>query len=312
MVQGGIHVAERSPVLVVGGTGAVGQQVVSALLESGKRVRMLVRPASSAGDAEQRGVEVARGDMLDLASLVAAMEGVDAVITSAAGYTRRTPTDTAETDTVGNQNLVEAAAKAGIRRFVLTSILTCDQTPDVPHFWHKYLVEQHLQERSVPYVALRPGAFIETLTQFGGDPFAKGRVMYVGDAKTPFTLVWTADLARYLADAVDAPGVDGHHIDIGWDRPVSVKEIADIAGNLLGRRMRTTVIPGALLSGIAPIANRFNPSVKDMAAMFRWFQSGRYVADTSLQAEVFGRPPQAEDVIARYLLHLGHQIAQAH
>jgi uncharacterized protein YbjT (DUF2867 family) len=94
--------------------------------------------------------------MMDPASLEAAMDGADAVITTAAGYTRHSKGDTAEIDTTGNRTLIDAASRAGIRRFVLTSILTCDQTPQVPHFWHKKLAEDRLEERGVPFVALRP------------------------------------------------------------------------------------------------------------------------------------------------------------
>ena len=69
------------------------------------------------------------------------MDGADAVVTTAAGYTRHSKGDTPEIDKTGNRNLADAASQAGIRRFVLTSILTCDQTPEVPHFWHKKLAE---------------------------------------------------------------------------------------------------------------------------------------------------------------------------
>ena len=76
------------PVLVVGATGSLGGKVVDELLKRGKNVRALVRPTSDASRLESRGVEIARGDMLDVDSLVAAMNGADAVITTAAGYTR--------------------------------------------------------------------------------------------------------------------------------------------------------------------------------------------------------------------------------
>src|SRR3954463_10024436 len=110
------------PVLVVGATGSLGGQVVDELLERGKNVRALVRAATDASRLESRGVEIARGDMLDLDSLVAAMQGVDAVITTAAGYPRGGK-NADDIDTVGNANLAEAAQQAGVRRFVLTSIL---------------------------------------------------------------------------------------------------------------------------------------------------------------------------------------------
>lgn len=296
------------PVLMVGGTGALGRKVVDALLARDHQVRMLVRNPGRAREFADRGIELVQGDMMDPASLTAAMHGADSVITSAAGYTQHSPNDTADIDTIGNRNLVDAAATVGIRRFVLTSILTCDQTPDVPHFWHKKLVEDRLNERGVPYVALRPGAFIESLTQFGGDPFTRKRVLYVGAKRVPFTFVYTGDLADYLAQAVDAPVFDGEHIDIGWTRPVTIEDIANIASQLLQTHIRATVIPGRALSAVSALIGWANPTVKDMAPMFRWFQSGNYVADTARQQEVFGPPPTPEAALGRFITELGHHV----
>jgi uncharacterized protein YbjT (DUF2867 family) len=58
-------------------------------------------------------------------------------------------------------NLADDAAYAGVGRFVLTSILTCDQTPAIPHFWAKKLMEDRLAERGVTFVSLRPRAFLD-------------------------------------------------------------------------------------------------------------------------------------------------------
>src|SRR5918992_1358026 len=83
-------------------------------------------------------------------------------------------------DTVGNANLAEAAHRVGIRRFVLTSILTCDQTPGVPHFWHKKVAEDKLEQLGVPFIALRPGAFLDQIASMAGNPIDKGRLTWVG------------------------------------------------------------------------------------------------------------------------------------
>jgi len=296
------------PVLVVGGTGALGGQVVDALLARGKQVRALARPTSNASRLEAAGVEVARGDMMDPDSLRRAMSGADAVITTAAGYTRHSKGDSPDIDTVGNRNLADAASAAGVRRFVLTSILTCDQTPNVPHFWHKKLTEDRLEELGVPFVALRPGAFLDQVTQMGGDPFAKRRLMWFGSARIPLTFVLTADLAGYLAAAVDADVTAGERIDIGWDRPVGMQDIADIAGRLLGGRIKVRAVPAPVLHAAGTVLGPVVPMVKDMAAMLDWFQTGRYVADTTRQREVFGAVPTAEDAVARFITGLGHAV----
>ncbi len=298
----------EGPVLVVGGTGMLGGQVVTELLNRGKQVRALVRSGSDASRLESAGVEVARGDMMDPESLRRAMAGVDAVVTTAAGYTRHRKGDTPETDTVGNANLAEAAKRAGVRRFVLTSILTCDQTPRVPHFWHKRLMEDRLQALDVPFVALRPGAFLDQVTRFGGDPVSKHKVMWLGSAGIPLTFALTPDVAGYLAAAVDAPGVEGQRIDIGWDRPIAMQEFADLAEQLTGEEVRVRPVPLRVLRMAGTLLGPVNPMAKDTAAMIAWFQTGRYVADTTRQREVFGTPPTAEDAVRRLVTSLGHAV----
>jgi uncharacterized protein YbjT (DUF2867 family) len=289
----------RGPVLVVGATGNVGMQVVDELLQLGKPVRALVRPTSDAGKLEARGVEIARGDMLDLPSLVRAMTGADAVISTAAGYTRGGK-QAHDIDTIGNSNLAEAARRAGVRRFVLTSILTSDRTPDVPHFWHKKLTEDKLESLGVPFVALRPGAFLDQVAQFRGNPFEKRSAMWMGNPDVKLTFVLTTDLARYLASAVDAPVSDGERIDIGWDRPISMNEFARIGSRIAGARIKVHAIPRKLLTFVGAVIGRWAPLAPDMAAMAKWFDTGNYVANTTRQREMFGPVPTAEDAIARF------------
>lgn len=292
-------------VLVVGATGNLGGKVVDELLRRGKDVRAVVRPASDATRLAAKGVEVVRGDMLDLGSLVAAMTDVDSVVTTAAGYTRRSRQAT-DIDTVGNTNLAEAASRTGVRRFVLTSILTCEQTPDVSHFWHKKLAEDALEERGVPFVALRPGAFLDQVSQIGGDPFEKRRLLWFGTSAVPLTFVLTSDLAGYLAAAVDAPARDGERVDIGWDRPVTMHEVASLASELIGQRVKVRAVPAGVMRTVA----RLVPSLRDMTAMVDWFATGRYVADVARQTQLFGPPPTATEAVAHFAQILGHSPAR--
>lgn len=296
---------ERPPtaklVLVAGATGALGRKVVDHLRQRGHRVRALVRPGSDATVLEGDGIEIARGDLMDPPSLLAAVRGTDAVITTAAGYTGRRTTDTSEIDTVGNRNLVDAAHEVGVSRFVLTSILTADQTPDVPHFWHKKLVEDYLIAREVPYVSLRPGAFVDQSRDFMADSVAKGRLIAIGGADFELTMVYTEDLARYLAAAVDLPPqANGAHIDIGWSRPLSWRTLAEVLGKLRGRPLSLWVIPWWVLAPLLAVVGLVSPAVRDIRAMLRHIRSGRYIADTTLQARYFD-VPTPEDALSRWL-----------
>src|SRR5215203_6063798 len=78
---------------------------------------------------------------------------------------------------------------------------------------------------------------------------------------------------------------------------------------LLGQQIRVRTIPAGLINTAAAVLGRFNPMVKDLGAMMRWFQTGKYVADPARQGEVFGEAPTAEDAISRLIRSLGHSVS---
>jgi uncharacterized protein YbjT (DUF2867 family) len=91
------------------------------------KVKALIRRGSNSGELQAQGVIVVEGDLSDPKSLPPALQNVDALITTAIGYTSKKRGDSLKSvDNIGNKNLVDAAAKLNIPRFVFTSILTAD------------------------------------------------------------------------------------------------------------------------------------------------------------------------------------------
>ena len=109
--------------LVTGGTGFVGCHLVRSLLARGARVRCLVRPSSRLDNLDGLDVELARGDLRRRESLDAAVEGCDAVFHCAADYRlyARRPAELYATNVEGTENVLAAAAAAGVERVVYTS-----------------------------------------------------------------------------------------------------------------------------------------------------------------------------------------------
>jgi dihydroflavonol-4-reductase len=118
--------------LVTGATGFLGGHVTRLLAERGERVRVLVRPASDVRQLERLPVERAMGDLRDAASLARAVAGVETVYHVAADYRLWAPDphDIYEANVTGTQNLLQAARRAGVARFVYTSTVA---TIAVPH-----------------------------------------------------------------------------------------------------------------------------------------------------------------------------------
>jgi dihydroflavonol-4-reductase len=119
--------------LVTGGTGFVGSHVVRALLARGDTVRCLVRPGSRRDNLDGLAVDLAEGDLTDPASLARALRGASAVYHVAADYRlwTRNPRELYAANAGGTDNVLRAAADAGVSRIVYTSsVAALGLTPD--------------------------------------------------------------------------------------------------------------------------------------------------------------------------------------
>ncbi len=85
------------------------------------------------------------------------------------------------------------------------------------------------------------------------------------------------------------------------EHPVSNRELAKTFSKLRGREIKLRAIPWPLLSGAMRIAGLFSRKIRDFRSLLAYFASGKYVADTRAQAEVFGDTPAVDDSLRRYL-----------
>ncbi|MFE9642792.1 hypothetical protein ACFYO0_01245 [Streptomyces sp. NPDC006365] len=79
-----------------------------------------------------------------------------------------------------------------------------------------------------------------------------------------------------------------------------MREAADVMGRRAGKKIKVVAVPSAVARAAGAVAGRFMPLIKDLAAMFRWFETGRYVADPRRQEQLFGPVPTAEEALARF------------
>ena len=106
-------------VLVTGGTGFIGGCLCGKLVREGHTVRTLVRDPARAGGLREQGVEIAVGELRDRTTLGAATAGVDTVFHFAAVFRKEVPRQEIwDTNVGGLENLLEASARAGVKRFV--------------------------------------------------------------------------------------------------------------------------------------------------------------------------------------------------
>src|SRR4051812_124864 len=112
--------------LVSGSTGTVGGKICDLLVSEGRRVRALVRPTSEPAKVERLrslGADVVVGDIEQPDTLGPAVAGATYVVTTASTFPADQRPDAIDiVERVGTCNLVDAAAAAGVRRFVQVSL----------------------------------------------------------------------------------------------------------------------------------------------------------------------------------------------
>lgn len=294
-------------VTVVGAAGGLGLKIVKALMDMNVHVRALVRATSNRTGLQNLGVtDFVVGDMMDPGSLLKALSGdpkSDAVIANAAGYTRHTKGDSPKIDTEGYRNLVDAAKAAGIPRFVLISILECDKAANVPHFYHKYLVEKYLREKGQPFIALRAGAFLDQARDFVLPQVQKG-VFPVFVPGVAYGMIYTPDLARYAAIAATSLSEQelNSTVDVGWDTPATGTTVAQAFSKVLGKTIvAKPAFPPFIANVIFPFIGLFVGGLNDMNEMMKWIKNGGYTSkNTQRQKKLFGDLPTVEEAVRRY------------
>ena len=147
-----------TPVLLTGATGYVGGRLLRVLLAAGARVRCLTRHPEHLQARAPSGVEVVRGDVLDPASLPAALAGVDTAYYLVHGMAAGTAFE--ERDRTAARHFARAAADAGVRRIIYLGGLGDERETLSPHLRSRHEVGRVLAATGVPVIELRASIVI--------------------------------------------------------------------------------------------------------------------------------------------------------
>ena len=230
-------------VLVTGANGFIGRLLTKALLSEDVHVRCLVRNTSTPPGTS---IEAVKGDLLEPATLSAAMAGIDtayylvhAMAGGRAGFERR--------DREAAENFVRAAENAGVRRVIYLGGL--GETGDD--------LSEHLKSRLIVAEILRSGKFATTFLRAaiiigaGGASFEmiKSLVERLPVMITPrwvTTLcqpIAVEDVISYLVGCLKDERTAGGTFDIGGPDVITYKEMMERFGRIMGRSLYILPVP---------------------------------------------------------------------
>jgi uncharacterized protein YbjT (DUF2867 family) len=300
-------------VLVTGATGFVGREVVRQCHAAGQPIRILARSPHSprAQEAISRwGTELHAGDVLEAASLTGALDGIEAVV-HLIGIISEVGESTFENvHERGTQNIVAAAQKAGVRRFVHMSAL--GTRPDAVSRYHqsKWAAEELVRHSGLDYTIFRPSLIFGPHDQFI-NLFARiirlsPVVPLLGCPRTRFQPVCVETVGAAFTRSLSQPKSVGQTYDLCGPEALKLAEIVDqIMGVLQRRRLKVQVPLGlarcqALLLEFVfqRLLRKASPLSRDQLTMLQENNLG----NPQPANEQFGlQPVLLRDGIAKYL-----------
>jgi NAD dependent epimerase/dehydratase len=272
---------EGRSVAVTGAGGFIGGHVVERLVRDGARVRAMCRYNSR----NERGtldwlepnvvaeVEVVLGELRDLESVAGAIEGSEVVLHLGAQiaipYSYVNPRDFLEVNVLGTLNVAQAALRHGVQRIVHTSTSEVYGTaqsipitevhplePQSPYAASKVaadkLMDSYHRSFDLPVCVLRPfntygprqsaRAIIPTIISQA----LAGSTLRLGSLHPRRDLTYVEDTAAAFVAAATSEGAVGRTVQLGTNHDVSVGDLVDMVGDILGRELTVETDPARL------------------------------------------------------------------
>jgi uncharacterized protein YbjT (DUF2867 family) len=262
-------------ILIIGGTGTLGRQIVKTALDEGYQVRCLVRNLRRSSFLKDWGAELVYGDLSLPETIPTSFKGVSIVIDAAT--VRPTDNFTAEKiDWKGKIAIVEAAKLAKVKKFISFSSIDAPQNPDIPLLDLKLKLGEVLDSSGLNYTLFQGAGFFQGLiSQYAIPALEKQTIWLLGNTQSTAYLD-TQDAARIVVSSLkihDKSKICPLVGNKGW----TPEEIVQICERLSGNKTNCAYLPLFLLI----ILRRILRSIE-----FTW-----NIADRLQFAEI--KPPKA-------------------
>jgi uncharacterized protein YbjT (DUF2867 family) len=257
--------------LIIGGTGTLGRQIVLQALTKGYQVRCLVRNFRKANFLKEWGVELVYGDLAKPDTIPPCLKGITAVID--ASTSRSTEIDSLKNvDWEGKLYLIEAAKAADIQRFIFFSAQNVEQFKNIPLMKVKYGIECKLKDSKIPYTIFRLTGFYQGLIEQYAIPILENLPIWVANENTYVSYMDTQDVAKFCLRSLQLPNTKNEIFILSGLKGWVSSEIINLCEQLAGQSAKIQRVSGFIL--------------KSISNFFGFFEWGQNISDRLAFAEI--------------------------
>ena len=257
--------------LIVGGTGTLGRQIVLQALTKGYKVRCLVRNFRKASFLKEWGVELVYGDLTRPETIPPCLKGITAIID--ASTSRADEQDSLKkVGWEGKLYLIEAAKVAKIKRFIFFSAQNVEQFKNIPLMKIKNGIELRLKNSGIPYTIFRLTGFYQGLIEQYAIPVLEELPIWVTNEKIYISYIDTQDIAKFCLRSFQIPLTINQTFFLNGSRGWISSEIINLCEQLAGQEASVRRVPIFLLK----FASRF----------FGFFEWGQNISDRLAFVEI--------------------------
>jgi uncharacterized protein YbjT (DUF2867 family) len=255
-------------VLLAGAAGHLGQALVAALCDQGHQVTAIDVNLAPLAPFKAKLAEMRQVDLQQPEALAAACTGMDSVITTVGIGRPQRLDDYERVDYRGNLNLLRAAQRAGVKRFVYTSIQQVDSDPSVPMLRAKAKMEQEVKQSGLGWLIIRPCGYFTDIWRTFMQSARQGKMLLVGkDNPTKFNPIHPLDLAEWICGHLDSSGLIQ---PIGGPEDFTYRGVTELCFELLGKPPVISEMSVGSFDVFLKVMRLFRPSTWAVMRFLRW------------------------------------------
>ena len=257
--------------LVIGGTGTLGRQIVLQALTRGYQVRCIVRNFRKASFLKEWGAELVYGDLLRPETIPPCLKGITAIVDASTSRADELK-GLKKVDWEGKLSLIEAAKVANVKHFIFFSTQNVEQFKNIPLMKVKNGIEIKLKQSGIPYTIFRLTGFYQGLIEQYAIPILENLPIWITNENTYISYMDTQDIAKFCLRSLQIPQTKNQIFFLSGSRGWVSAEIINLCEQLAGQKAKVQRIPLFVLRAVS----RF----------FGFFEWGQNISDRLAFSEI--------------------------